>query len=517
MKKLLTFTKNHHKLKIYSAHAKKSLKTNIFRKKYFWVEVPTVTQKIVTSELIVPKKLVCSGLEKFGKNYVQKEKLERKDGRILCTVSSGQDSILTFFILLHTKKTECLEILYCQHFWQTKNFFSSRLIFQISYLVKVPYTLSLPKKFYLTENHSRNWRKKTFCRFSQQQIILTTSTGHTETDDLEKNLNNLLRGTSPTGISKYCFFNSKKTLDFFFPTINQNICLLTKTHLKKNNLEIREEKKRTRFVVHFFGTEAFQITGPQFKNKKRDQNCLKKNRLSRECLIFRQTFDFSNSRRNFSQIKNSAKKIIENGKKIHQNSKPRKADFETINSGDFVAKNEGFYRGKKFSFFKTKQSCSFLLSSKFFKIPINLIKPLKSLNRFTVSILVKLYKFPLLIDITNFSYNFSRNKIRHQLFPFLRSLVSPYFEYLLTKFFKILNEQNQNKEKDFQEVNFVYRHVKLRHLYLKSVLSFSNASTTSLKSQIYKQIFHFFLQKIFFDYKNLSLNYSQIVGLDNFY
>ena len=53
---------------------------------------------------------------------------------LFCTVSGGQDSIVTLFVLLHTmsfprnyrlgqdKKPETLQIIHCHHFWQKKIF-----------------------------------------------------------------------------------------------------------------------------------------------------------------------------------------------------------------------------------------------------------------------------------------------------------------------------------------------------------------------------------------------------------
>lgn len=90
----------------------------------------------------------------------------------LCTLSGGQDSILTFFLLLHSQPKSFLYILYCHHFWQLKNFFSARLIFRLSYLVNVSYILILPEKNVYNENESRNWRKKKiFVEFLKQKIF----------------------------------------------------------------------------------------------------------------------------------------------------------------------------------------------------------------------------------------------------------------------------------------------------------------------------------------------------------
>jgi tRNA(Ile)-lysidine synthase TilS/MesJ len=134
----------------------------------------------------------------------------------LCTLSGGQDSILTFFLLFHSFKKDYLQIVYCHHFWQIKNFFSTRFVFQISSLMKVPYTLILPQTFFLTENESRTWRKKNFCRVSQREHFLTSLTGQTETDTLEKRLHNLFRGTSPAGLSDLNFLKCKNKVVFFF-------------------------------------------------------------------------------------------------------------------------------------------------------------------------------------------------------------------------------------------------------------------------------------------------------------
>ena len=142
--------------------------------------------------------------------------LVKNQKRLLCTLSGGQDSILNFFLLLHSSKKDYLQIVYFHHFWQIKNFFSTRFIFQISSLMKVPYTLILPKTFFLTENESRTWRKKNFCRISQREHFLTSLTGHTETDTLEKHLHNVLRGTSPAGLSDFNFLKSKNKVVFFF-------------------------------------------------------------------------------------------------------------------------------------------------------------------------------------------------------------------------------------------------------------------------------------------------------------
>ena len=68
-------------------------------------------------------------------------------------------------------------------------FFASKLLFEINYVLQIPYTISLPEKIVLTENESRQWRKKNYYRISELENTTILITGHTETDNLEKNFN----------------------------------------------------------------------------------------------------------------------------------------------------------------------------------------------------------------------------------------------------------------------------------------------------------------------------------------
>lgn len=80
-------------------------------------------------------------------------------------------------------------------------------------------------------------------------------------------------------------------------------------------------------------------------------------------------------------------------------------------------------------------------------MPVDLQRPLNKTTRFSVSKLVKLYNFPLIIDVTNFSSRFSRNKIRHQLIPFVRSLVHSNVDFLLINFFKMIAEEHKDEKR----------------------------------------------------------------------
>lgn len=518
----------------------------------------------------------------------QKQELLKIQSSILCTVSGGQDSIFTFLLLLHTKKIDSLKIIYCQHFWQIKNFFSARLIFQISYLVEVPYTLILPQKLVESENESRDWRKKNFCRVSQLEHILTIITGHTETDNLEKNLNNLFRGTSPAGLSSLNILNASNRVGLFFSTIkftsyflskrekrrtfyqkflfqnlknNNRICSLSFPEFEKIDSLVRtvnlnsfqtlqdlgqgsEQELEFYFAENFFQFEKSLIFlkryigntrilmssskekkfSPFLSPKLRFWDQLNLKLLEFEVLLVaktkvfwesggrRSTFQFfkpinsflylpifplklRKHQRHFSNQRSLSSKIFltkitffsESPQQlgsscIKTNTTRRKGDppskrlknFRFFDGTKLFQKNKinetssspqhcqllpnfGKERDRFFHFGPHRKSSSFCFSNKFVKLQVNLFKPLENISRSSVSKFFNLYNVPLILDVTNFSYIFSRNKIRHQVLPFIRSLINLNVEKLIINFFTILSQQNKEIGKDIQELYFIFK------------------------------------------------------------
>lgn len=492
----------------------------------------------------------------------QTKELPKNQTSLLCTVSGGQDSILTFFLLLHTKKKENLNILYCQHLWQLKNFFAVKFLFQLSFLNKIPYLLILPQNLVLTENEAREWRKKNFYRVSQIEHIQISLTGHTQTDILEKNLNNLLRGTSPAGLSSFSFLNLRKKTNLLFSSTNLNICCFFKGENTRNlsqEIFFEELQKKNPNQIKF---------QPKIKNpqgllflKKKEKFIKRKQKLSN-----RKNFKFCKSFKIFNQPPISLNQVQVNKKKnslitsplIYKNLSNKNSPTPLTNIFIFSNSKKCLLKNKitENQIMFLVQSFSFCFSNKFSNIPVTLEKPLEKTIRFTIARFVNLYKFPVLIDVTNFSSNFSRNKIRHQLIPFLRFLVHPNVESLLTNFLKIIYQEHQEREKEIQELFFVFqillskslkkttcvnsllnslelltsRSWNLVPILLNSKLKTSiegrehqrikplhNYSTKKIINDISENQARSVLQKLFFNYKNLILNYSQTIKLEHFY
>lgn len=396
---------------------------------------------------------------------LENTELQKKRPQVLCTISGGQDSIVNFFIIFSLllfqkqktvkkkfffeKKTTDIKILYCHHFWQIKNFFVTFLIFRISFLFQIPFFLVLPENRSLNENRSRGWRKKNFYRICRLERITNLVTGHTETDTVEKNLNNLFRGTSTKGLREFKILIPRNSQNMFF-----------------SFLILRTGYSYT--LSHFFNQSTFFF---YYKNKI---NCTRIKNILRSANNF---FFFQ------IEKKNSIKLLYDSTSFVYENNQVRR---------------------KKSELNLYLHSVSFCFYSQTLKQKVNFNKPLQSIRRSTISELVTFFKLPLLIDLTNYSSNFSRNKFRYEIIPFMRSRSHKKVESLLGNFFQTASLDHEEIDRQLIEIFFLYKILPL--LYFQNLESVQN---TYLPGTLERS----FLQKTMVDYKNIELIFSQLTGI----
>lgn len=83
------------------------------------------------------------------------------------------------------------------------------------------------------------------------------------------------------------------------------------------------------------------------------------------------------------------------------------------------------------------QKCLKISSAYPKKKVVYFIRPILFLYRYEIFQLLKCYKFPLLIDRTNFQVQYFRNRIRYQLLPVLRFYLNPQIDLTLSRFLEI--------------------------------------------------------------------------------
>lgn len=508
-------------------------------------------------------------------NYLLLTKKTLLNKRVLCSFSGGQDSTIVFFSLFHRKRlNQTINIVYFHHFWQIQNFQASKGIFHLSFNLKISYSIILSTHSLSNENRSRNWRKKNLYRFSNSQWTSTIVTGHTQTDSLETNLNNIIRGTSSKGVSfrncfganrqekfysyqnapGYCFYplvfstsfvvlkflSQPKTLSYvkkirlrskiFFAKVNSfsEKCLLPvlqRKFVRKNNpaTEKLQSFQHSKLMV---GSTAFKAKGLSKTKNFSKEICRKKK------LISGLHFQWRDSSKNIlletpfypNFFKVRIKRHFWDIQSLEIQGKFRNLWFckqEEFPVSENLKKNKFFYHCLHNSRSITNSNSFYFLKFSEQRTIKQKI-PLKNQTRITVSKVAKIYNLPIFHDLTNFSYQSSRNKIRHIVFPLIGSIFQKKVDCSFTQFFSILITETWESETVSEKISFLIdffclpsadysnlaRNCKKNETYtFKKFLLIYICEKSQLNFQVY------LIKKIIRDYTERELSFNQILNI----
>lgn len=415
---------------------------------------------------------------------------------LLCTVSSGQDSIFLFFVFLHLKNQWNLNLglVYCHHFWQKTNFFSFRQIWKIAFLFDLPCFIALTERKVSTENQARNWRQKSLERVTLLQNSSEIAFGHTGSDKLETALWNLIRGSSPNGLNS----NKKMTLS-----------------------------KRT-FVQNFFSVNSTTCFKPRKKEFK----------------IKKQFFYRLNSKKKSFGLWSPTIRLFRFLDKIGFVTKKISSLYFGLLINMFSIELEKPENLGELLILKKEKKCliffSFCFKKRSFGPVFKKIRPLSTLHREDILKFSEHYFLPVIPDPTNAFSNFSRSKIRNQLLPVIRYLFSSNFDLAFIQFLNILEIDYSNSDQSLKKIYKFF----LKTLFFPNsatkIIIFSECSigeknsqqnrdllkvsyfekNISLSLQLRSEFQKFpisiqskILKKIFFYYSSSQLNYAQMETL----
>uniref|UniRef100_UPI003002928C tRNA(Ile)-lysidine synthase n=1 Tax=Prototheca fontanea TaxID=2836215 RepID=UPI003002928C len=171
--------------------------------------------------------------------------------KYLCSISGGQDSMFLFYLYLHLYKQWDFDLclLNCNHLWQQNNFIQYKEIYKISYIFKISLYCSINENKIKKEISARHWRQYSFNRIMIIENCCNLLTGHTALDKIETAFFNIIRGTSPKGISS---LKSEKKLKINFITNNfskKNYKYLNFDHSKKIKNKLLNNKKYQLYII----------------------------------------------------------------------------------------------------------------------------------------------------------------------------------------------------------------------------------------------------------------------------
>nr|YP_009258461.1 tRNA(Ile)-lysidine synthetase [Netrium digitus]ANI25546.1 tRNA(Ile)-lysidine synthetase [Netrium digitus] len=162
----------------------------------------------------------------------------------------------------------------------------------------------------------------------------------------------------------------------------------------------------------------------------------------------------------------------------------------------------GLTRRKNISYIKTKKYyfCTFYFS-------LSLIRPLLNITGTELYCFARECNLPIWIDLTNKNLKIRRNRIRHQLLPYLRKFFNPKIDQALAKWVEIVNAENIYIEKLSQFLFFQV--IAKQEIYLNQSPYIHGEILRSLPIALQRRIFKHFLDF----HTNQNLNFYHIEQL----
>jgi tRNA(Ile)-lysidine synthase TilS/MesJ len=350
--------------------------------------------------------------------------LNRSDN-LICGISGGQDSFLLVLILYHLKNTYKLTftLVYFNHFWQIKNFYTVLHIIKFAYLIKIPINSIIAKTQLTSEEKGHFWRQKMFFNIANYTNTTLILVGHTVNDQIETALWHFFRGTSPKGLISLKVTSSlysNKYLNKLIPVdfIQNSIKPSTRTKLKAT------------FKVKILNNNKIPLA--YFKYSKYSAE------ISNAVIAVDQAKHFERERgKRFFNTSNGCWDGEKSNFFLHPPEKYRVSYFFSSE----------FSKSKLSEvFLKDKNYYSYVLKKKTHS-KYEIKRPLLQFHRSSISKLIEKNKLPLINDKTNQSKKLMRNKIRLLLMPLIHYYIQGKADINIKKFLTINAEEQKYLEK----------------------------------------------------------------------
>nr|AYR06533.1 tRNA(Ile)-lysidine synthase [Rhodogorgon sp.] len=92
---------------------------------------------------------------------------------------------------------------------------------------------------------------------------------------------------------------------------------------------------------------------------------------------------------------------------------------------------------------------------------ISIIRPLLNFKRQEITWFCRQFHLPTWSDITNYNYNIRRNRLRHELIPYLKQYFNPNIEEALCSFLDISNKDNAYIKENVVKLYLISKHKRL--------------------------------------------------------
>ena len=350
---------------------------------------------------------------------VHEKKIFNVSDNLIVGISGGQDSILLLIVLCHLKKIYQLKInlVYCNHLWQKKNFYALFELLKISYTLNTPINHIITKIGIGSEEEGHFWRQKNFFQLGNYFNIPFIVLGHSATDQIETALWHFFRGTSPTGLTSLKILNSFQLRNFENKLTKLNFYntkSLKRKFLSKRILSTTRSASLTQLSLKARSTNL-----TQYFNKPKQM------KLAQISLMPGMRSFSMQSKIDYWPIEPMNRKVINLVRLVLSGERYSYKPNGVGKKKYFVDKNETFF------YFYNIEAQTHQNSI--------LQRPLLDFYRSSISTLINQNQLPFINDVTNQSKRIIRNKIRLILIPLFHYYIQNKSEIHIKNFLNITN------------------------------------------------------------------------------
>ena len=132
-----------------------------------------------------------------------------------------------------------------------------------------------------------------------------------------------------------------------------------------------------------------------------------------------------------------------------------------------------------------------LTLSKKINSTISIIRPLINFSRSEITWFCRLFYLPIWSDITNYNFHIKRNRVRYEVFPYLKNYFNPQIKKNITNFIKLCYTENEYIKENTLKLYLKSRHSSIISLNIKKIYK----QHFVLQKRVIKLFFYYHLQK----------------------
>ena len=122
---------------------------------------------------------------------------------------------------------------------------------------------------------------------------------------------------------------------------------------------------------------------------------------------------------------------------------------------------------------------------------ISIVRPLINFSRSEITWFCRLFYLPIWSDITNYNFYIKRNRMRHEIFPYLKNYFNPQIKKNVTNFIKLCCTENEYIKENTLKLYINSRHNSIISLNIKKICR----QHLVLRKRVIKLFFYYHFQK----------------------